>query len=293
MELMDPSDASESGDSVWVFGYGSLCWHPGFEFEKSTTGYIKGYSRKFWQGNDQHRGTQDNPGRVATLIQEPESIVWGRAFHVRGPSALPYLNTREGILGGYMTSFEHFYPKAHSDKCPRGDKCTSEERSDSGEGSETLSLRDVVCEGSEKLSLCDVGCEGSAIKTMMFVACPSNSLWLGEAPLHEIANQIVSCQGPSGHNAEYVLRLAIFMRENIPDAHLYDPELFTLEIMIRSRLKEQQIPLHVIMNEAPPTDHSSTPSSSYQDDLDVRPAPRSTDFAARLPNKNLRCVNIN
>ncbi|KAI5699713.1 hypothetical protein M8J76_015163 [Diaphorina citri] len=256
------SNPEDLNSSIWVFGYGSLCWHPGFDYDKSTTGYVKGYTRKFWQGNDQHRGTRDNPGRVATLVQEPESIVWGRAFLVSGKSAVPYLHTREGTLGGYKTSFEQFYPKDHSD--------------------ESSSSEDGLSETSQP------------IRTMMFIACPTNSMWLGEAPLHEIANQIVSCKGPSGHNAEYVLRLAIFMRENIPDAHVHDPELFTLEIMIRSRLKEKKIPLHVIMGEEAPSDSTSNASSSYQDDLDVRPVSRrSFDFTARLPNKNLRCVNIN
>lgn len=43
--------------SVWIFGYGSLCWYPGFEYEKCITGYIRGYVRRFWQGNTTHRGT--------------------------------------------------------------------------------------------------------------------------------------------------------------------------------------------------------------------------------------------
>lgn len=45
--------------AIWVFGYGSLCWYPGFEFSKCITGYIRGYTRKFWQGNTTHRGTPD------------------------------------------------------------------------------------------------------------------------------------------------------------------------------------------------------------------------------------------
>lgn len=45
--------------TVWVFGYGSLCWNPGFEFSKCVTGYIRGYVRRFWQGNDSHRGTKE------------------------------------------------------------------------------------------------------------------------------------------------------------------------------------------------------------------------------------------
>lgn len=45
--------------TVWVFGYGSLCWNPGFEFSKCVTGYIRGYVRRFWQGNSAHRGTKE------------------------------------------------------------------------------------------------------------------------------------------------------------------------------------------------------------------------------------------
>lgn len=45
--------------NCWVFGYGSLCWHPGFEYNKCITGYIRGYNRRFWQGNTTHRGTVD------------------------------------------------------------------------------------------------------------------------------------------------------------------------------------------------------------------------------------------
>lgn len=44
---------------VWIFGYGSLIWHPGFEFSKCITGYIRGYDRRFWQGNVVHRGIEN------------------------------------------------------------------------------------------------------------------------------------------------------------------------------------------------------------------------------------------
>jgi hypothetical protein len=35
---------------LWVFGYGSLVWKAGFEYDKRIIGYIKGYRRVFHQG---------------------------------------------------------------------------------------------------------------------------------------------------------------------------------------------------------------------------------------------------
>jgi len=31
----------------WVFGYGSLVWNPGFEFDEKIKGFIKNYKRVF------------------------------------------------------------------------------------------------------------------------------------------------------------------------------------------------------------------------------------------------------
>ena len=49
---------SAHGSSLWVFGYGSLCWHPGFDHGAAALGHIKGFVRRFWQGNTAHRGTK-------------------------------------------------------------------------------------------------------------------------------------------------------------------------------------------------------------------------------------------
>lgn len=32
---------------LWVFGYGSLVWNPGFDFDEKIIGYIKDYRRVF------------------------------------------------------------------------------------------------------------------------------------------------------------------------------------------------------------------------------------------------------
>lgn len=31
----------------WIFGYGSLVWNPGFEYDEKMIGYIKDYKRVF------------------------------------------------------------------------------------------------------------------------------------------------------------------------------------------------------------------------------------------------------
>jgi cation transport regulator ChaC len=42
---------------VFVFGYGSLIWHAGFEYTTSTRAYLTGWARRFYHGNVTFRGT--------------------------------------------------------------------------------------------------------------------------------------------------------------------------------------------------------------------------------------------
>ena len=67
---------------IWVFGYGSIMWNPGFSYKTKKTCFILGWERRFWQASSDHRGTESLPGRVVTLSQKKYSRCWGVAYNI-------------------------------------------------------------------------------------------------------------------------------------------------------------------------------------------------------------------
>ena len=84
---------------VWLFGYGSLIFKADFPFLERRPASIAGWTRRFWQGSHDHRGTQEAPGRVATLVPEPGAICHGMAYLVT-PEEFAHLDYRE--KNGYL-----------------------------------------------------------------------------------------------------------------------------------------------------------------------------------------------
>ncbi|MBF0279952.1 MAG: gamma-glutamylcyclotransferase [SAR324 cluster bacterium] len=96
-------------DEKWIFGYGSLIWKPGFSYVEQRKGYIRGWSRRFYQGSTDHRGVPGSPGRVATLLNDPQAICWGIAYRIEEKnldSIFSYLDYREkGGFSRYLLDF--------------------------------------------------------------------------------------------------------------------------------------------------------------------------------------------
>jgi len=85
--------------SVWLFGYGSLIYKADFPYLERRPASIDGWTRRFWQGSHDHRGTPDAPGRVVTIIEEAGAICHGMAYLIT-PEVFAHLDHRE--KNGYL-----------------------------------------------------------------------------------------------------------------------------------------------------------------------------------------------
>ncbi|QGY00288.1 gamma-glutamylcyclotransferase [Roseovarius faecimaris] len=90
---------------MWVFGYGSLVWNPGFEVAERVLATLPGYARSFCMRSIHHRGTEENPGLVLALDECVKSrcdgVALGVADHAR-EDVLAYLRERELISSAYL-----------------------------------------------------------------------------------------------------------------------------------------------------------------------------------------------
>lgn len=67
---------------LWVFGYGSIIWRPDIPYSQVLWAVADGWTRRFWQGSHDHRGTVESPGRVLTLVASVNDRCEGRVFGV-------------------------------------------------------------------------------------------------------------------------------------------------------------------------------------------------------------------
>lgn len=268
-----PQDITAEKTSLWIFGYGSLVWKPDFKFKRSTVGYVKGYKRRFWHGDNFHRGNDKlvrfllhdgrflfvcfvfltvgwcaaavyellasgvvhdvthfsflspQPGRVVTLIEDDD--VSGKLFFLLGLAEMLQNHSEVSRLKFSViltTSYVVLFSQAST--WGVGYEVTG---SQVEESLNYLNVRETAC-GGYITKMVDFFAEGESqppVQALLYIATTTNPLYLGWASPEEIGAQIAVCSGKTGHNLEYLLRLAEFMRSSCPQVE--DHHLFTVE----------------------------------------------------------------
>ncbi|XP_010548528.1 PREDICTED: gamma-glutamylcyclotransferase 2-2 [Tarenaya hassleriana] len=161
---------------MWVFGYGSLVWNPGFDYDEKVIGFIKDYRRVFDVACIDHRGTPQHPARTCALEKSEGAICWGAAFCVRGGAE------REELVMEYLERRECEYDlKTYVDFYKEDDPL-----------------------------------QAAVTGVMVFTSTPdkvANKFYLGPAPLEDMARQIATAVGPCGNNREYLFLLEKAMHD--------------------------------------------------------------------------------
>ncbi|MDA1097591.1 MAG: gamma-glutamylcyclotransferase [Proteobacteria bacterium] len=95
---------------LWVFGYGSVMWRPGFAHAEQRVGRVYGYHRALCVWSWVHRGTRARPGLVLGL--DVGGSCQGIAFRI--PAAdkhevADYLYRRELVTDGYQATLHRVH----------------------------------------------------------------------------------------------------------------------------------------------------------------------------------------
>jgi len=166
---------------LWVFGYGSLMWRPGFAHDRAARAQLRGHSRAFCIYSVHHRGTAARPGLVLGL--DRGGVCDGVAFRVpaaRVADTLGYLREREQVTGVYR---------------------------------ETLcAVRLTGGIGPQEGPDASAGTPGE-VAALVFLVERAHPQYAGPLPLNAQAQLIRGAVGISGRNLDYLVSTLAHLRE--------------------------------------------------------------------------------
>ncbi len=172
---------------IWIFGYGSLMWRPGFAYREVRNARIFGYHRALCVYSITYRGTPDAPGLVMGLDRGGSCC--GRAFLVgadEAQKAVDYLDARELVTGVYRPKFI----KAHLDDGRRVDAYAYIARPEHRQYAGRLSLEKTV-----SILRTASGREGPSLQYLENTIHKLDEFGIRDGPLHRILDK-ASENGP-------------------------------------------------------------------------------------------------
>ncbi|MEQ8246379.1 MAG: gamma-glutamylcyclotransferase [Alphaproteobacteria bacterium] len=192
---------------IWVFGYGSLMWNPGFPYAEVRSAQLHGYHRAFCLYSEHYRGTPERRGLVLGLDRGGSCV--GRAFRVAAAdaaAAMDYLIARE-MFGHAVDVYALKWLRVALGVAPSGEAGSTSSpspRARAGRGERQVSRG------------------ASVVRAACFVVNPAHDHYAGKLPPARIADIIAAASGQSGSNRDYLANTIAHLDElGIADGPLH------------------------------------------------------------------------
>ena len=200
-------DFDHANEDLWVFGYGSLMWRPGFSFEERVPARLIGLHRALCVYSFVHRGTPEKPGLVLGL--DRGGACRGIAFRVdkaQRAATLAYLREREQVTHVYREMMRAV--TLHDDKRHPDDKRLSPEEAALAAGA-----------GERR------------VMALVYVVDRSHPQYAGRLDLAAQLHHVRQGHGRGGPNRDYVLETI----KEIEAQGCFDAKLHRLAEMLKGQ----------------------------------------------------------
>lgn len=170
---------------LWIFGYGSLMWNPGFPYAESVAGLVHGYHRSLCVLSTLYRGTPDNPGLVLGLDQGGSCC--GQTFRVTAEhvsTTVTYLDEREQVSKVYCPRFVEV--KLSDGRCVQGYTFVVRHEHEQYVHLSTTEQARLVAHGA--------GARGTALDYLASTIEHIDALGIKDTPLHQVLAEAKALQ---------------------------------------------------------------------------------------------------